>query len=199
MFLFLVSILAVNSCQSDQEPTSETTAASLPDSIYIAYGQQIAGTTFQHLSGRLQAAMQSGGVEEAVAVCQLAASPLVDSLSQAFKADIRRTALRVRNPNNTPNEQEKAQLVQYEQTKTNGQPMRPQVVDLGNGQMAFYGPILAAELCLKCHGTVGETITQQDHALIKNRYPADQATGYQAGDLRGIWSITFAKNNNGQN
>lgn len=195
--LISVSIMAIililGSCQSESKVINSEEGA-LPDSIYIAYGQRIAGTSFQHLSGRLQAAMQTGGVNNAVETCQLAARPLLDSLSKEFNATIRRTALRVRNPNSTPSKQEQAVLQAYEQAKANGQTLQPQVVDQGNGEMAFYGPIMLATLCTKCHGTPGETIAEEDYALIKNLYPSDQAIGYQTGDLRGIWSISFAKN-----
>ena len=65
--LVLLSItLALNNCQSPSETTTATTSDAIPDSVYLAYGQQIAGTTFRHLSGRLQAALQEGGVGQAV-------------------------------------------------------------------------------------------------------------------------------------
>ena len=133
------------------------------------------------------------GVQNAVQECQLAASPLVDSLSEVFQAEIRRSALKVRNPANTASPQEKAVLLYYQEQMDQGKKLQPQLQDLGDGQVAFYAPIIAADLCLKCHGKVGETLQAEDYAFIQNNYPTDEAIGFAAGDLRGIWSISFAK------
>ena len=190
--LLIVLGLAFSSCQSTGETSSTPEAASAPDSVYLAKGQQIAASTFQSLSGQLQQAMKAGGVQEAVSVCQLAANPIVDSLSQVHQAEIRRTALRVRNPKNAANDAEQAILQDYQSALEEKTAPKPKLVDLGNGQVAFYAPIIAADLCLKCHGIVGETIQEQDYAHIQALYPEDQAIGFQAGDLRGIWSIRMA-------
>ena len=197
LFSFLIygMILALaSSCESSSKPSTTDSAATVnTDSIFLAYGQTIAGQTFQQLSGRLQAAMKNGGVQNAVQECQLAASPLVDSLSAVFQAEIRRSALKVRNPANAASPQEKAVLLEYQEQMDQGEKLQPQLHDLGNGQVAFYAPIIAADLCLKCHGKVGETLQAEDYAFIQSKYPADEAIGFTAGDLRGIWSISFAK------
>ena len=57
--------------------------------------------TFSVLSGQLQKALKAGGLDSAIHYCNLAAMPLVDSLSQLHKAQIRRTSMKVRNPNNS--------------------------------------------------------------------------------------------------
>lgn len=186
--------LFTSNCESGRESKTATdTGQEVSDSIYLARGQMIAGSTFQALSGQLQQAMKSGGVIEAVSVCQLAANPIVDSLANVHQADIRRTALRVRNPNNTASEAERTILEGYQSALAQKTPLKPNLVDLGNGQVAFYAPIIAADLCLKCHGSVGETLNKQDYTHIQHLYPDDQAIGFQAGDLRGIWSIRMAK------
>lgn len=191
--LLMVLSFTTFCCQSNGETPSSTEAENTPDSIFLARGQQIAAATFQVLSGQLQQAMKSGGVQEAVSVCQLAANPIVDSLSKVHQAEIRRTALRVRNPNNTATEAERGILQVYQSELEKKATPQPQLIALGNGQMAFYAPIMAADLCLKCHGTVGETIQEEDYAHIQELYPDDQAIGFQAGDLRGIWSIRLAR------
>ena len=191
--LILIGLaFSLANCQPGTEPSAEQDITENLDSLYLAHGQLLAGTTFQQLSGRLQAALKEGGVALAAAECQLAASSIVDSLSAAYGARIKRTTTQTRNPNNSPTEEEMAALTSYHEAQVQKQTLKPQVVDLGNGQIAFYAPILAAELCLKCHGELGETLAEDDYAYIKERYPEDQAIGYQVGDLRGIWSISFA-------
>ena len=39
-------------------------------------------------------------------------------------------------------------------------------------------------MCLTCHGPV-EAIPPEVRAVLRKRYPSDQATGYSVGDLRG--------------
>jgi hypothetical protein len=55
---------------------------------------------------------------------------------------------------------------------------------LPSGATAYAEPIAMQPMCLTCHGT------SVDPALletIKKRYPQDQATGYEAGQFRGIF------------
>ena len=54
--------------------------------------------------------------------------------------------------------------------------------------VGYVEPIVTQPLCLTCHGDV------QDPALaarIKDEYPEDEATGFQPGDLRGVFWVTY--------
>ena len=57
--------------------------------------------------------------------------------------------------------------------------------------MALTGAVLLMPLCSKCHGDVDSEIAPADLALIREAYPADEAVNFEAGSLRGIWSLTF--------
>lgn len=60
------------------------------------------------------------------------------------------------------------------------------------GSVHFYAPILlAAPVCLQCHGRPEKDIAPATMAAIKKLYPEDKATGFQLGDLRGLWRVTF--------
>ncbi|MCB0642928.1 MAG: hypothetical protein KDC44_14870, partial [Phaeodactylibacter sp.] len=85
---FFVLILAA--CGAPAPETNVDSTQVQPDSLYLERGRTIAAATFTTLSGRLQAAIKSGGVGAAVEVCNLAAMPLVDSLSEVHQAQIRR-------------------------------------------------------------------------------------------------------------
>jgi hypothetical protein len=64
-----------------------------------------------------------------------------------------------------------------------------------DGSTTFYAPIVIANpLCLQCHGTPEKDIAPATLEAIQKHYPKDQATGYQLGDLRGLWSVTFPAN-----
>ena len=60
--------------------------------------------------------------------------------------------------------------------------------------IAYYRPIfISSPACLKCHGVKSETADASALDAIAARYPGDEATGYQLGELRGMWSIRWAR------
>ncbi|MFK8101564.1 MAG: DUF3365 domain-containing protein [Saprospiraceae bacterium] len=181
-------ILLFSNC-FDPAPSKNTTKETAV-SIYIEQGQKIARMTFATLSSNLQKAMKEGGVSNAIKYCNIAASPLVDSLTQLHKVGIKRTSLKIRNPNNRPTEKERAQLLDYQQQFDAGQALKP-IVQKKNNQIAFYAPIHVMPLCGKCHGQLEKELVEKDYETIQELYPLDKAINYNSGDLRGMWSITF--------
>ena len=157
---------------------------------FKAEGKKIAMTTFGVLSGRLQVAMQKGGVPGAISYCNLAAMPLTDSLSKAHNATIKRTTLKPRNPQNAPTDAERIVLDKYETSHKAGEKVKPVVVADKSGN-TFYAPIFTNEICLRCHGKIEETLSKENYDHILINYPMDKAVGYVDGDLRGMWSIKF--------
>ncbi len=191
----ILLLLSLVSCDS-KRPVSD---APIPlddeeEAVFVEKGRLIAATTFAALSTKLQEALQQGGVKQAIAYCQLAAIPLTDSLSVAQGAEIRRTSLKFRNPQNAPTPTEKRILEEYEKTIKAGKALKPLVRKNKQGQIAFYAPIKVNAFCLQCHGELGQTLQEEDYAIIKERYPGDQALGYVDGDLRGMWSIQLTEN-----
>ena len=185
--LFLGSQFACGE-KTTTEKVSEKTAEIERD--FKAEGKKIAMTTFGVLSGRLQAAMQKGGVPEAISYCNLAAMPLTDSLSKAHNAIIKRTTLKPRNPQDAPTDAERIVLEKYETSHNAGEKLKPVVVADNSGN-TFYAPIFTNEFCLRCHGKIGETLSKENYEHILKNYPEDKAVDYVAGDLRGMWSIKF--------
>jgi hypothetical protein len=189
--LFLI-VLVFSSCRNNASQ-EETGLSDEQRQAYLEKGREIAGATFVALSGQLQAAMKEGGVSNAAQYCNLAAYPLVDSLSKVHEALIRRTSMKVRNPKDAPDDQEKAILEAYAQKEAAGEELKPVIQEIDPHTIGFYAPIRVNEFCLQCHGKVGETLSEENHAAIKELYPEDEAIGYSAGDLRGMWSIQFKK------
>ncbi|MCO6490668.1 MAG: DUF3365 domain-containing protein [Phaeodactylibacter sp.] len=192
--LFLFSACRDNAGSGEKTARQEPPALTPEEQeAYLKKGAEVTGATFAALSGTLREALQREGVAGAVKYCNLAAYPLVDSLSRMYDADIRRTSLRVRNPKDKPTEAELAVLKAYHANREAGAPLLPGVERAGSSSVAFYAPILIQEACLQCHGKLGETLLEEDYAVIRELYPGDEATGYQAGDLRGMWSVTFRR------
>ena len=191
VFVFIIAILFSCETQTSQNSQSQADEASLSKEEYVKKGKEIASQTFSVLSSHLQQAMKEGGVSQAIKHCNLAAMPLVDSLSEVHNARIRRTSLKLRNPQDAPTYSEQAILESFAKAKMEGKSLEPLVQKNQEGLMAFYAPIIINDQCLRCHGVEGETLDGAGYALIRELYPEDEATGYQAGDLRGMWSITF--------
>ena len=192
MVLALLLTIALGGCVSRESESAQEQVA-LSDSLskfYLEKGQQITSTTFATLSGHLLNTLESEGVDGAIRYCNLAAYPLVDSLSAVHNAEIRRTSFKVRNPENAPVGEERQMLEVYQDLVATGKPTPPIVKQTADTVM-YYAPIFVNALCLQCHGTAGTTMRAEDYAVIRELYPEDQATGYTEGDLRGIWSIRF--------
>jgi hypothetical protein len=159
---------------------------------YTEQGKKIAKTSFKTLSGQLQKAMAEGGISNAVKYCNVEAYPLTDSLKQQFGVvELRRATDKPRNEKNLITESEKAQLDAWKKQKLQGKDLKPEVHAQGQDQVVFYAPIVLKGQCLTCHGN--KEAMGADYADIQKLYPNDKATGYELGDLRGMWSITFKK------
>lgn len=188
-----VALSLLSACGTSSKEDKETTqAAPLSEqekNSVITSGKEIAENTFKVLGGNLKKAMGEGGVENAINYCNANASNLMGSLSNVYSANIRRTSNKLRNEHNAPTASEQKVLDHY----INGSEMKPITDVLPNGNKIFYAPIKMKPLCLSCHGTVGESISEKDYKNISNLYPDDKAIGYKEGDFRGIWSIELKK------
>jgi len=143
------------------------------------------------LQSEMQEAMAQGGPLAAVRSCNAEAIPLTARIAREQGLQIGRTALRVRNPANSPDPWERRVLERFLQRQQAGEPLKgmsfSEVVE-ENGQRVFrlLQAIPTQPQCLGCHGENLEPALQ--HA-IDSLYPADQARGFRAGDLRGAFSV----------
>ena len=146
----------------------------------------------QTLKKELQAAMQEGGPVNAVSVCNLTAPAIASTYSVRNGWDVGRTSLKLRNPDNAPDAWERSVLEDFETRKLAGEdPARMEFYEVvrenGVTELRYMKAIPTAGLCLACHGEQVDSITK---ARLETLYPEDQALGYQAGDIRGAFTIT---------
>lgn len=142
------------------------------------------------LQAALQNAMRDGGPIAAIEVCQLQALPITASISEQQKLHIRRTALKLRNPANAPDDWEAQQLAEFAARAERGESLATmETVSRESGEFRYMKAIATGEVCTGCHGT---QIAEPLATALKERYPADQATGFAAGDLRGAFSVRIA-------
>lgn len=160
---------------------------------YRTAGDRITDATQAVLLRELTAAMKAGGPPNAVAYCNSRAQLIMDSVSEAEGVDVRRTSDRTRNlRDELMNDRETQAFARLRAMLDEGGSPTAMVDDEGR-TVEYYRPILIKEPCLACHGTPGETISEETMEVIKEAYPNDQATGYKVGDLRGMWHLTFEK------
>ena len=157
-------------------------------------GDLISATSQKTLGGHLMKAMNEEGVAGALQYCNINAYPLIDSLSRKYNARVRRVSLDLRNPKDAPDSLERLILESYAYSIEKGDAVGDNIQKAGDDSILFTRPILLSNgMCLNCHGSVGTEIKKEDHELLLSLYPADSATGHKMNDLRGAWSIKFAK------
>ncbi len=186
---FLPLLFLLSSCGESSNLSEQQVAQ------YTEQGKTIAQGSFKALSKQLGEALKAGGVEAAVGYCQAMALPLTDSLSKQYGAKIKRTSLKLRNPANAPDSMEYKMLKIYLQMSRMRNPvMVPKILEKNDKEIQFFAPImLTKEVCLRCHGIEGKSMDSKDYAIIKLKYPNDEAIGYKLNQFRGMWSITLPK------
>ena len=154
-----------------------------PDSQLLIRGAEIILPFKQQLKQALQKGMAEGPVA-AVNACHLEAP----AIGRSFAADnirVGRSSHRLRNPANTPSSWMNEIINGYLSAP---EALQPVVVRLADGRIGYAEPILTQPLCLTCHG---DSIAPAVKAQLAELYPDDQATGFDVGELRGIFWAEF--------
>lgn len=147
------------------------------------------------LKGQLVDAIKSGGPHAAISVCKTVAPGLASDASEKHGLSVRRTALKVRNPANAPDGFERRVLEDFMKRAGAGEDVSKlehaeMVTENGIQTFRFMKAIpMAAEPCSICHGTAVDAGLK---AEIDKLYPADQATGFTPGEVRGAFSVGIA-------
>jgi hypothetical protein len=151
------------------------------------------------LKGELTRAIEQGGPVSAIAVCRDRAPAIAARLSEQSGARVTRTALRVRNPSNAPDELQRAVLDQFAEqlaaapaaaTPSAGGPPEAvfEIKGPGGIERRYMRAIPTDAVCLTCHGA---TLAPELAAAIRRDYPDDAATGFAQGQLRGAFSVIW--------
>ena len=146
------------------------------------------------LKTRLREAMQTGGPGKAIEVCNIEAPLITSDVNARSDLHVKRTSLKIRNPNNAPDEWEVMVLTKFQDQIDKGVPLKEvkyAEVSEKDGIKSYrmMRPIPVGGVCLVCHGpadSLPEVVKQELNA----KYPGDQATGYAEDQLRGAFSVT---------
>jgi len=172
----------------------QSTVSTQENHVALARGRRITAQAFGLLSTNLLRAIEQHGVSNALPYCSAQAIPLTSLVAATNDVSLRRVSHKARNPANRANDAEQALLTQLQADLNAGRSLQPTVVGTGSETVTFYAPIVISNaLCLKCHGRPEDDIALENLVTIRRLYPADAATGFKLGDLRGLWRIDFRR------
>ncbi|MEP1444687.1 MAG: DUF3365 domain-containing protein [Paraglaciecola sp.] len=164
-------------------------------SINLAYAQQTlekaALIKVKQYSTELKAALlgaiQQGGLENAVEVCQSQAPQIAKNLS-SDGWQINRTSLKARNENNQPDAWETQMLMQLDKTYKEIGKSKPVIVSkIEENTFRYMQAIPTGPLCLSCHG---QSVAPELLEKIQQHYPTDLAVGFTLEDIRGAFTLS---------
>lgn len=184
-------------------PAAETPAVSArfvdPDAAENAevrgLGERAINRLAATLGNEVAVATSKGGADKAVEFCHLKALPLTGEILSGMPRikEVKRTSLKLRNPANAPDAAEQLALKKVERDIERGVLPKVLVQEIelpgGKSEWRVYRPIGVAPQCVMCHGAP-EAMSPELQKSLKARYPADEATGYTAGQWRGLIRVT---------
>ncbi len=180
LFILLLMFPAISSAQIDKETATGKAKAMVKE---LGYG----------LKGELVKAMKEGGPAQAIAVCKSVGQAKAEEVSEKHAAMIHRVSLKLRNPENRPDEYETYILEKMETDHAGGglKPAYSAVILVeGKKHLRFMKPIVTNQVCMNCHGST-DSIKPSVMEVLKREYPDDKATGYTPDQVRGAFSITY--------
>ncbi len=155
--------------------------------------RKTAGGLIQTLGGELKTALTAGGPGGAIGVCKEKAPQIAAEAMQKTGFQIKRVSPKNRNPKGVPDAWETQAQAELEKRLAAGE--KPEtldmhaVVDTPDGKVFRYAKALVTQpVCLLCHGNP-DSMPAEVKSALASQYPADKATGYTAGQVRGVLSI----------
>lgn len=143
------------------------------------------------LQNQLKNAIAEKGIAGAVDYCNLNAVSLVKNIEDSLGVSIKRVTDKTRNISDSLTLIDQPFWEAYQYSSDNED---SQIQELDSENLILTKPIkINNGLCLNCHGQTGITMTEENYAVIKNKYPQDLAINYNLNDLRGMWRIIIPK------
>ena len=204
-FYALIIFLFVEGCDNkpvNQEAIKDEMAnrelKRIPEGDILQKGMELGDTIAieaqQLLQKNLLNAIQEGGVAHALQFCNANALDLVKDLEEEGGYQIMRVSDKYRNPMDAPDSLENLILEAYQYNAEEGLPLEASIQSENAEVLLYTKPItIAGGLCLNCHGTIGQELSEANYDSILGYYPEDKAVGYALNDLRGMWVIRIPR------
>ncbi len=161
---------------------------SAPDPAALEKARQAVAQLGAQIRGLLMQELKTGGFPGAVSACATSAQKATRDFAQAQAIDIRRVSLKHRNEANRPDAYESAKLKQWARAATLPEEAAEVRTENGRPVLRYLKPISIASMCLNCHGPKNR-MNPEVRGQIEKYYPADRATGYREGELRGAFTV----------
>lgn len=133
-------------------------------------------------------AFAQGGADKAINSCHIDSLLITQRLGREGAA-AGRTSDRLRNPTNAPRPW--AAPIVKANAGRRSQDVEGFAVDLGD-KLGVIRPISQRSICANCHGPA-DRLSPGVRAVLAERYPADQAVGFEEGDIRGWFWVEIPK------
>ena len=182
------------------KPFTFAAILTLSSSVYAAdmqaltkEGKSVMQSFGKTLKGALVGAMNKGGPNNALHVCNVQAPQIASSISMKSGWTVARSSHKLRNPANQADDFTRAAIEDFLARQAKGEKpntmIKTAIVE-ENGKKVFrmVKAIPTKDVCLKCHG--GNTVKPEVLKNIKELYPQDQATGFQPGEMRGVFTLS---------
>ncbi len=158
----------------------------------LLVSREVASTMQGALKSELLEAISSAGPVAAIGVCQTRAPVIAEQVGNEAGVRVWRTALRVRNPANAPDDDARVVLEGFAKRLAAGESAdKLEHFERGtDGSARYMKAIVTQPPCEACHG---KAIAEPVRKALAERYPADQAVGFVAGDLRGAVVVDWRR------
>ncbi|HEX6974283.1 MAG TPA: DUF3365 domain-containing protein [Vicinamibacterales bacterium] len=130
-------------------------------------------------------ALANGGPGGAIGVCHQSSAAVIERVKREKGFEVGRTSDRLRNPTNLPRPWMTATIAKYAGARAAS--VEGFYVDLGD-RIGVMRPIAEESVCGGCHGPA-DRLEPRVRQELRERYPADRATGFKTGEIRGwLWA-----------
>lgn len=191
VFLLGASLGCGGDDSTNKQPYQERHPEVRLDPAKLTEARATADALASGLMGELVRVLESGDTKAALAYCADSAQAFT-ARHQTERLSVRRVGTRLRNSHNSPNSIEESILSAFQSQLDSGTAPRDTAFvatgPRGQQELRYLRPILVAAPCLACHGDK-QSMEPDLRALLADRYPEDQATGYASGELRGAISV----------
>lgn len=164
------------------------------DIISAAYVRGMTITTISDsiLTARLGFMILNYGITASIEQYDQMVQTILDSISKATNAEIKRLSLKVGHVELRKIEKELIEAYRFDRKKNLELTDNVQVID--DNLLLYSKPLIINDpLCLNCHGINGENLTEINEKTSPSLNTNDIITGYKKGDLIGVWSVLLSK------
>jgi hypothetical protein len=181
---------------------SVTTVFIDPDSPDVAeirsLGERAISRIGSTMVSEATTAVARDGAVRALSKCHLKEVTMTNGMVGGMPRIVamKRTSLKLRSLDNAPDPADQLALDRVKVAINAGDAPKllVQRIDLANGQHEWrvYRPLGMAKVCAACHGPANEQ-SPQLQAALQEKFPTDEAVGYEVGEWRGLLRVTVAE------